>query len=481
MRILLIDPPYKRFTGYVNYFFPIGLATIAAVLSKAGHEVRVFDVDALDKGSDLNFSNEYKRLPLYVEGINNNAHPVWGDIRRVLEKYKPDAIGITIMTQKFGSAIKTAEICKLWNKNIPIIAGGPHATIDPNQVLESKVFDHVVKGEGEFAFLDLIGSLKNNSDFENVIERKFVENLDIIPFPDRELLMHPDKYSSEDMGVIMSSRGCPYKCTYCFHMWQRKLRFRSADNVFQEIKMVKEKYGTRQFAFKDDTFTVNRKRLFALCEKLISENLNINWECTTRVDVLTEDMLRIMARAGCNIIKIGVESGSEKILRETKKGVTLKQIRSAAKLLNKVGIFWSAYFMMGLPQETEEDILETFRFVKELNPLYAGLGVYNPMPSTELFDSGVEMGLLYDRVEIDHFFGVNPKDYYFRDPKKRVAYINPQRFVELTDFMMREFHKHNTRFFNIARRGWIRRRAYKADPGLFVSDCKKVASWLSKD
>ena len=308
MRILLIDPPFKRFTGYVNNFFPIGLATLAAVLSQKGFEVKIMDVDALAKGSDINFSDEYRRLQLYVEGINDRQHPAWDDIRQVVADFNPEIIGITVMTQKFGAAVSVARTCKEVKPAVPIIAGGPHPTIDAEQVLQEESFDFVVRGEGEYAFLDLACALKSNGATEGITglsfkrnglivhnpAREFVKDLDAIPFPDRDKLMSVEKYSSEDMGVIMSSRGCPFRCTYCFHMWNRRVRFRSAENVVDEIQLVKEKYGTQQFAFKDDTFTVNRKRLEELCDLLIKRQLGVNWECTTRVDVLDEERLKKM-------------------------------------------------------------------------------------------------------------------------------------------------------------------------------------------
>ena len=494
MRILLIDPPFKVFTGYANNFFPIGLAILAAVLTKEGHEVKVLEVDKITMTNDINYSDEYKRLQLYVDGINNDHHHIWGDIKKYLEEFRPDVIGLTVMTQKLGAAVKLAQICKEWDSNVPVIVGGAHPTLDPEQVLSSKDIDFAVRGEGELVLPQLLKAIAAKSGFSGIGSLSYkkdgqvvnnpicalIEDLDIVPLPARELLMNAHNYSSEDMGVIMTTRGCPYGCTYCFHMWARRVRYRSIDSVIKEIKLVKTNYGTRQFAFKDDTFTINRKRLFDLLQRMIDEKLNINWECTTRVDVLDEEMLKKMIEAGCNVVKIGVETGSAKILKETNKGVTMEQIKKAAALLNKYNVFWSAYFMMGLPQETEDDIRSTYTFMKELNPYYAGLGVYNPMPETELYEMGVKMGLLYEKVGLDHFFKVNPKDMYFKDPKKRVAQIDNEKFEKLANFMMDAFHKHNTKMINLVRRGWARRRAYRSEPKMLASDIRKVIKWVVK-
>lgn len=492
MRILLVDPPFKRFTGFVNFYFPIGLAYLAAVLKNAGYKTSIFDSDAVQKGTDIDFSDEYRRLELYRQGLNNDNHIVWQEIRQVLEDFNPDLVGITAMTTKFGSVLKTAEVVKKYNPRYRVIAGGPHPTFMPEQTLKSKNIDIVVRGEGEETFLNLIRAMENNQDYYQAVKgisfkrngeichnrpREFIEDLDQIPFPGRDLLMSPRSYTSEDMGAIMTSRGCPFNCSYCCHMWQRKVRNRSIDNVIEEVKEVRQKYGTRQFEFKDDTFTLSRKRVIQLCERLISERLKINWSCTTRANLLDEKLIEKMKKAGCNVIKLGIETGSKRILEETKKGVTLDQMRRAAKLLNKHGIFWSGYFMVGLPTETEEDIKKTYEFMKELNPYYAGLGVYNPFPQTELFEQGVRMGLLHSEVKADHFFNTNPKDYFFTDPANRVTNIGKQRFDELVSFLTHEFHNHNTKLRNIIRRGWARRSLYRCDPKLMFNDIRKALKW----
>ena len=491
MKILLIDPPFKRFTGFVNFYFPVGLAYLAATVRISGHKTAIFDVDALQKGSDLDFSNEYKKLELYRQGLNNDTHVVWRDIENILENYKPDLVGITAMTTKFGSVLKTAEVVKRYNPECMVVTGGPHPTFLAEQTLKSKDIDMVVRGEGEKTFLELIKAIESNSDLGAVQgisfkrdgsiihnqPRKFIEDLDQIPFPARDLLMNQKNYTSEDVGIIMTSRGCPFNCSYCCHMWQKKVRNRSVDNVIKEIKEVKQQYGTRQFEFKDDTFTLNRKRIIQLCEGLISEKLKINWGCTTRADLIDEELIKKMKKAGCNVIKLGIETGSEKILKDTKKGVTFEQMREAAKLLNKHNLFWSGYFMVGLPTETEEDIRKTCEFMEELNPHYAGLGVYNPFPKTELFEQGIRMGLIYPKVDLDHFFKTNPKDYFFINPSKRVENIDKQKFDALVNFLMAGFHKHNTKLKNIIRRGWTRRYVYIQDPKLMLGDIKKALMW----
>jgi radical SAM superfamily enzyme YgiQ (UPF0313 family) len=491
MKILLIDPPYTIFTGYVSRYFPVGLSYIGAALKENGHDVIIYDVDRERKDlGDLNFSEEYERLENYRKEINSDSHFIWKKIAKVIEEYKPDVIGISSMTMKFGSAVKTAEICKQAKPEAKVIVGGPHATDWPDICFQSPYIDICISGEGEESITNLLEAIRNNkTDFHEIAgvsyrkdgkfvlrkARPYIVNMDIFPSPKRELLINQNEYTSEDMGVIMTSRGCPYKCGFCSH--PPKVRYRNLDNVIEEIKYVKEKYGTQQFAIKDDSFTVNRKRAVKFCELLKGEKLDINWDCTTRVNLIDDELLDSMQEAGCNTIKVGIETGSERILKEVNKGVTFEQMKKAANMLNKHGFFWSAYFMYGLPTETKEDMLKTLEFMKELNPPYAGLGLYAPMPNTQLWNQGIELGLIDSNISIDHFFETNPKDYFFRDFKKRVLNMEHEEFMRIAEYLMKEFNKHNTHWSKMLSRGWSRRKAYKKDPKLLIGDVKKAFKW----
>ncbi|MBF0545874.1 MAG: cobalamin-dependent protein [Candidatus Riflebacteria bacterium] len=489
MKLLLIDPPFKSFTGIFNFYFPLGLAYLAGCVKREGFECAILDMDAAEgKEGAFDFSHEYERYQAYIKALNDPQHRTWKLLRKLVKEQKPDYIGITAMTTKFGSVIQTARFCREELPNIPILIGGPHATTMPDLTLEIPQVDFVVRGEADETLPDLLKALKDkkeivdmpgvsfkkgNKVFHNP-PRPFVKNLDSIPFPDRGALLHPESYSSEDMGVMLTSRGCPYLCSYCFHMWERKVRFRSTENIINEIKQVKAKYGTPQFSFKDDSFTVKESHVLNLCEALDKEKLKIGWSCTTRVDLLKDSLLKIMKKSGCNVLSVGVESGSERILAETEKGITHSQIRSAARLLNENRIFWSGYFMIGLPTETEKDIEETLAFVGKVKPYYSGLGVYNPFPGTKLFDQGVKLGLLDPAPDLDHFLSTNPKDLFFKDPKKRMVSISGERFEEIAKNATEYFHKYNKNPSNMIRRGFARRKAYFQDFSLLKRDIAKA-------
>ncbi|MFH2002500.1 MAG: radical SAM protein, partial [Planctomycetota bacterium] len=302
MRILLIDPPFHRFTGFVNFYFPVGLALVAAALRDAGHDVAIFDSDAVRKGENL-AGYEYQRLERYRKGLNHPSHPAWQELVEVTRRFQPDLVGITAITTKMGSVLKTAAILKEHFPHLPIAAGGPHPTLLPEQIMQCREIDIAVVGEGERTMvsvahaLETLGSLHSVQGIlfregETVLRnppREFIADLDEIPFPARERLMDPGGYTSADMGAINTTRGCPFRCSYCCHLWTRKVRVRSIDHVMAEIKEVMAVYGTKQFDFKDDTFTLDRKRTIRLCNRIISERLNISWSCSTRVNLLDEE------------------------------------------------------------------------------------------------------------------------------------------------------------------------------------------------
>lgn len=509
MKILLIDPPIRRFTGVASFYFPTSLAYLAAPLSNTDHSVLIYDVDrGGEVPTNLNFNNSYNQMQLYVDAINDKSNSVWSEVKDLIDEFNPDLVGITAMTTKIAAAMKIAELVKECKRECFVVMGGPHPTISPDDILASDHVDFVCRNEGEKTFFELIDfinrvelkseksycdpalrfnnlkdirgiSYKNNGRVLHNSDAAFIEDLNSIPYPARDKLMNIEKYSSEDIGLILTSRGCPFKCSYCYHPFQASsVKYRSFDDILGEIDEVRRKYGSYQISVKDDSFTVKRSHVVGFCEELLKNKIKINWDCTTRVNIIDDDLLKLMKSAGCNVIKIGVESGSERILKDTNKGITHDQVRNAAKLFNKHGIFWTGYFMMGLPQEDREDIIETYEFMKEINPFYAGLGVYNPFPNTELFDLGVKMGILKEKIGFEDYKNVNPIDYYFVNPDKRVESLSKEEFDKISVWMMSVFNKHNKGFDKLLKRGWARRKQYMHDPSMIRNDFRKAVSWI---
>lgn len=493
MKILFIDPPFKSFAGIFSLYFPLGLAYLAGAVKKAGFECSILDMDAaLPKEGTLNFSREYEQYTNYVTALNDDKHPTWQLLCRLVKEHRPDVIGITALTTKFGSVIQTARLCRKALPDVPIIIGGAQASTMPELAASIPEVDYVLRGESDEAMPDLLQTISSRGDFSKVAgltwksngkiihnpDRAFVQNLDSIAFPDRQALLNQDHYSTEDMGIMLTSRGCPFRCSYCFHMWERKVRYRSIDSIIEEIMQINREFNTTQFSIKDDSFTVKKSHVLKLCEAFQKLPFKITFNCTTRVDLVDDELMKAMKAAGLSQLSIGIESGSARILKETDKDITHEQILEAASLFNRHKIFWTGYFMIGLPSETEEDILKTIRFLRKAKPCYGGLGVYNPFPRTKLFDQGVEMGLLDPNPPLEHFLNTNPKDLFFKDPHKRMANIDHQRFQELSELASNEFHQYNSRLFNLARRGFARQKAYMNNPSMFWLDLSKAVDFL---
>lgn len=497
MRILLIDPPFYRFIGFYNRYFPLGLAYLASALKDHGHEVLIYDSDANINPDKMNFAALEQSYPKYLQAVADDSHPVFEGIKRTLKEFKPEFIGISAWTTYVASSIKTAEICKKWDASAPVVMGGPHVSIKHDELLGiCGAVDVLVRGEGEETLPALAGLLQAKKFIPGELAkikgiafrtpegitttpaREFTQDLDAIPFPARDLLVHKDAYDSEDMGLLMTTRGCPFACTYCAtNIWGRKVRSRSIANVVEEVKSVVARYGTKQFAFKDDSFTINRARTLAFCEALINERLNINWECNARVDSLDPELLAKMRKAGCNSIKVGIETGSERILKLISKNITLGQCRQAAKALKNSGIHWTAYFMIGLPTETKDDMYETMGFMKELRPDFASLSVYEPFPGTKLYDIGVEKGLVSPERTREDYFTISPKYYYVKDVRRRIDTMEEEEFVRMEAEIKKEFYNYNLSFPRLARRALSRSKVYISRPAILVSDLKKFLSY----
>ena len=501
MKVLLIDPPFYRFIDYYNRYFPVGLSYLAAMLQKEGHEVLIYDADCNVKPTNMDFSCLEDSYPLYLKSLKDDNHVIWQEVKKTVRNFSPDIVGITVWTTFAASAFKVASLIKETNGDTPVIMGGPHITIRYEEVLKiCPDVDFLVRGEGERTLLELVEFLGRKTDVASRIkdlrnikgisfkldgetvhtpEREFVNDLDSIPFPSRDLLFNKTSYNSEDMGLLMTSRGCPYGCTYCAtSIWKRNTRFRSVDNVIEEIKFVMNRYGTTQFTFKDDSFTVNRKRVHKFCDRLIDENIKIKWDTNTRVHLVDEDLLIKMKEAGCNSIKVGIETGSERILKLMRKQISLEQCREAARLFRKVGIHWTGYFMMGLPTETKEDAYQTLEFMKELKPDYASFCTYEPFPGTELFEIGLSKGLTKPEQTLEDFYNTPPKYYYVKDIKRRVDTMSSEEFDVLDEEVTEAFNRYNRGIARLLSRVKAKSKVYLKEPTILMNDIRKFRAWI---
>ncbi len=492
MRILLIDPPFYRFMGFYNRYFPVGLVSIGTVLRNAGHEVFVYDADFNERPSLLDYTRLPEHYGRYLDALRNPDHPILAEVRATIRRIEPELVGISNWTTFAASAFRMAEISKSLLPSCPVVMGGPHATAQSEEILRiSPAVDYVVLGEGEQTALELVAALaggrldpasirglawRDHGIVRHAPPRERRRDLDEFPFPDRELLMNRARYTPEDMGLIMTSRGCPYACTYCATD-VRRTSYRSVGHVLAEIEAVRSRYGTVQFSFKDDSFTVDRARIEELCGRMRAELPPLGWECTTRLNLVTEDLLRKMKQAGCNNIKVGIESGSEEVLRRMNKGITLDQIRQAARLLRKSGIYWTGYFLIGTPGETAQDIYKTRDFLYEVRPDFASIGVYEPFPGTAMFEEGLKRGLVKPDMTGDDFLLTPPNDYYKADAHRQVDTMGQEQFEAMEWELKALFHAYNKSPVRLWKRAKSRARLYITQPAALVTDFRKYRNW----
>jgi len=232
------------------------------------------------------------------------------------------------------------------------------------------------------------------------LARPFISNLDSLPFPAFHLLPitkyrpHPPHGRQLPSIPIVTSRGCPYRCIYCSKsVFGGKYRASSPTYIADEIEYLMDKFNVREITFYDDVFTLNKKRVIAICEELERRRIEIPWTCETRVNLVNEELVEKMKKAGCYMIAYGVESGTQEILDNLKKDITLEQATRAFELTHKIGIQTIAYFMIGSPGETAETIEETIKFAKKLDPDFVQFSITTPFPGTELCDLAVKEGM----------------------------------------------------------------------------------------
>lgn len=313
-----------------------------------------------------------------------------------------DVIGFTCTSPHMKHAQYLAS--KIKRNGNHIVFGGVHPSCLPEQTLESDSIDAVVVGEGEEAFVDI---LRGNRD--RIVKKPYIEDLDSLPFPNRPLIRQERniKQSFKDNGYriasIFSSRGCPFRCTFCasHSVWSRKVRYRSADNILDEFEQVVKDLKIDFIKFSDDTFTIRKERVREFCEKKIERNMKTPWGCNIRADTVDEDLLRFMRRAGCREVWIGVESGSPRIVKEMKKGIDLDKVRGVFKLTAELGLFRRAYMLLGMPNENLEDIRLSERIVDEIEPDSVGFTILAPFPGTSYYDATLHRDV--DWSEVDEY------------------------------------------------------------------------------
>ena len=387
VKVALVNPP-PPIGAFVHYQSPlIGIAYIAAVLEKHGCDVTVLDCPP------LNITYE--------------------DLKLKIASLQPDIVGITSVTVTFSSAVQAACAVKESCPQSLIVVGGPHVTVLDEQVLnEHPEIDVVVRGEGEQTMLELadtvsIGNLDNLQRVNGISFRKngtvirtknrdFIQNLDELPHPAYKYFpLNKYKLYGKLILPIITSRGCAFNCTFCLapRMAGKGFRPRSPKNVVDELEWLRDEHKPDAFTFHDETFTFDKKRVLAICEEIKNRNINVPWDCSTRSDQISTDVLAKMRAANCQLVSFGVESGSQKILNAMKKGTTVEQNERAIKWTKDAGISVTISVIIGYPGETKDTLQQTLDFIKRTEPDDVHMSLATPYPGIELYDIVKDMGL----------------------------------------------------------------------------------------
>jgi anaerobic magnesium-protoporphyrin IX monomethyl ester cyclase len=444
-RIALVSPPYtaEALVGQtasmkfvLNVIPPLGLAYLAAVLEQHGYDVRIFDCS-------VGIS-----LPQLM------AH---------LKEYQPDVVGITSTTPAFPDARRTAESVRQVLPQAAIVLGGAHVSAVP-EALSHDCFDVGVIAEGEQTMLELVQqiegdglsdltgiaglALRRDGEVELTEPRGYIKDLDTIPPPARHLLPPlsaysptPASYRRLPLAVLMTSRGCPYQCTFCDRkVFGNLTRGHSPERVVAEVEEALHRYGAREIRFFDDTFTYNKKRVLEICELFRKKGLRFPWTCLTRVGAVTKELLQTMKDAGCWQVLYGLESGDPGVLASLKKGHTVEQNEQAVRWAQEVGLGVRGDFIVGTPAETKESLERTLQFTKHLKLDYAHFNKFVPFAGTELYEELVEQGYEFDVSDLPTILDHQATPYVppsmtadefhaFLDRANREFYLRPSHIV----------------------------------------------------
>ncbi len=371
------------------------------------------------------------------------------DFKNDIEKYKPDYLLANVASTTLINDIKVFDIAKSVNPAIVTIATGAHFLTYASETLKTcSSLDIAIKGESEFTLRDILEN-ETLSSIKGIVYKKldeivvneprsFIENLDEIPFPARDLVdntlfRRPD--NDKIQTIVKVSRGCPFHCFFCLAtpVSGHKVRFRSAHNVLKEVQECIDKYKIKNFIFWSDIFDIDRGWVVELCNLIISSGVKIIWSANTRADLMDEELAKLMYKAGCRLVSIGVESGSQEILDKMGKRITLSQARETVNVFKKAKIKVYNYFVIGLPWEKEEHIMQTINFALELDSDFVSFYTAAALPGTRFYEY-VQQTNLGDVDDPDAY-----KDAYYH-PTVPTNYLTKSKILELHRLAMRKFY-----------------------------------------
>lgn len=415
-RILLIEPPVIIGRGEFHQCLPpLGLLYIASYLRALGHTVKILDacVEGWDRRAGYAKGLDYK-------GLTKD------EIKAAVSGFSPDMVGISWKFTRQERAFEiTLSAVKEAAKGVPVVIGGAHPTTNPQTVLDKYDIDFIALGEGEEIIRNLIDSLNKGHSLKKidgiayrdnggvVINEKvsYIKDLDALPFPARDIIPM-EKYFSDNLknsyegdvrdhpkSTIVTSRGCPERCTFCAikGVWGRKYRSRSPENVVDEIEEMVNKYGVREIHFLDDNLTLDKERAAGIFDLIVERGLKFSWRTPNGVSSKTIDpaLISKMKASGCYKLSLGIESGNARILNDViKKNLDLEKVKQVNLWIKEAGLGREGFFILGMPGEDSDTIMDTINLALEMDLDSAAFFSAQPFPGTELFKMCSDKGYI---------------------------------------------------------------------------------------
>ncbi len=467
-KVLFIFPPSTMPVDWeAMATTPMGIAYLAAVAREKGYEVTCLDAVSEDVYRVIPVGNRMCRHGLTYDQI----------ITRVRE-VKPDVVGLScIFSNQWPAVEELSRRIKAEDPDMVLVTGGAHPSFLAEQCMSRAPLDFIVKGEAEHSFIDLLDRLKAGRPVDEVdglvwrdgetvrMNEKtgFIQDLDSLPFPAHDLLP-TEKYFKLALPMafnfmdphnvpVVTSRGCPCRCTFCSstHLWGYNYRTRSAANVLKELDWLVERFGVKEIKFQDDNLTVDKNRAREIFQGMVDRPYYLHWNTPNGIAVWTLDaeMLKLMRASGCFEITMAVESGNQEVLSKIiKKPLKLDKAREVSRQAREAGIARGAYFIVGFPGESRDQIMDTVRFERELELDFPVLFIYNPLPGSALFDECLKRGY----ITIDNFFEAG------NNYQVSVYDTNEWKAQELESIQRWEYLRHYFTFYRNPR--WFFRRYY---------------------
>jgi len=429
-RILLVNPPFYRMVGSHYNGLPIGIGYIASFLNRSGHEAWVYNADFFP-------STTYKTLHGVFEEFREHADsfhecgPIIQQTVDAIVAFEPDIVGFSCYTATIPVVATISHLLRLRCPGVIQVAGGPHVTLDERPF--SLTIDCNVAGEGEGVLRAIADG--HDTPIPNRVGSGRIKYLDELPWPERNRLwsnggrpVNDDERRMIDVCSLSTARGCPWRCHYCASpsIWP-KVVARGVDNVVREVETIRTTYlatpktgnadasapetlaitdNTSMYII-DDTFTYNEQRAMSILRGICGLGGSVPWKCEARADTITPGLAAMMAKSGCIRVKMGVESGSDRILASINKRETTADMVRAVEILRAEGIPVTAYLMAGFPGETVDDLRATIDFARRLNADYYSISMVAPYYGTKLYRDALNRGLPVDKAPWECFFHHN--------------------------------------------------------------------------